>query len=193
VTLGDAPARRGLLGQGAFLTFTSYPTRTSPVQRGKWVLSQLLCQAPPPPPPGVEGLPAPTQVMGSVRQRLEAHVSKPVCASCHKSMDPIGFGLEGFDGIGASRTHDLGYAIDARGSLPDGRAFDGPVELSSLVANDPALTTCIAQHLFTYALGRAAGAEEGSLLGRVAQGGTLPSLVDALVHEPVFRATGAAP
>jgi len=192
ISLGDAPARRGLLAQGAFLTFTSYPTRTSPVQRGKWVLSQLLCQAPPPPPPGVEGLPAATQVMGSVRQRLEAHVSKPVCAACHKTMDPMGFALEGFDGIGAARTHDLGYPIDTRASLPDGRSFDGAVELSELVASDPKLTECIAQHLFTYALGRAAGAEEGSLLERVAAGATLPSFIDALVHEPVFRARGAA-
>jgi hypothetical protein len=110
--------------------------------------------------------------MGSVRQRLEAHVSKPVCAACHKAMDPLGFGLEGFDGIGASRTHDEGYAIDARGTMPDGRPFDGPVELSEHLANDPKLVKCIAQHLFTYALGRAPGAEEDSLLGRVAEGGS---------------------
>ncbi len=193
VTLDEGSQRRGLLTQGAFLTFTSYPTRTSPVQRGKWVLSQLLCQSPPPPPPGVEGLPTATQVMGSVRQRLEAHVSKPVCASCHKQMDPIGFGLEGFDGIGAARERDLGYAIDATGKLPDGRSFDGPAQLSQLVASDPNLELCIAQHLFTYALGRPPGGEEQSVLESLAEAHTLPGLVDALVHAPVFRARGAAP
>ncbi len=185
--------RRGILGQSSFLTVSSYPTRTSPVQRGKWVLSQLLCSAPPPPPPGVDGLPEPNQVPGSVRKRLEAHVNKPACAGCHRTMDPIGFGLEHFDGTGHYRTEDLGFPIDASGVLPDGRRFNGATELSLVLAEDPYLSRCLTDTFFTYASGRAPAQEDNERLGAVdrtfvKKGGTLPALIEALVLSSGFRA-----
>lgn len=157
VTLQD-PNRRGILTQGAVLTVTSFPTRTSAVKRGKWVLTQLLCDEPPPPPPGVEGLkpePVPT---GSLRERLEAHRADPTCASCHALMDPIGFGMESYDGIGTFRTEDNGYPIDASGTLPSGDTFNGVLELSGIIAGDQRFTMCVSEKLFVYALGR--GPEE---------------------------------
>jgi hypothetical protein len=146
--------RRGLLTHGSLLTVTSHPTRTSPVRRGKWVLEQLLCSAPPPPPPGVEGLPEAGELRGSVRERTEQHRADPTCASCHQLMDPIGFGLERYDGVGAWRDQDDGFPIDATGALPDGRAFDGALELADLLAQDERLARCASRQLFTYALGR---------------------------------------
>jgi hypothetical protein len=157
VSLAGTP-RRGVLTQGSLLTVTSYPTRTSPVKRGKWVLEQLLCSAPPPPPPGVEGLTDSPGARGSIRQRLEEHRKNPVCASCHSLMDPIGFGLENFSGIGAYRTMDNGAPVDASGKLPDGRTFAGARELAGLLATDPRFPRCTAEKLYTYALGR--GPEE---------------------------------
>jgi uncharacterized protein DUF1592/uncharacterized protein DUF1588/uncharacterized protein DUF1587/uncharacterized protein DUF1595/uncharacterized protein DUF1585/predicted xylan-binding protein with Ca-dependent carbohydrate-binding module len=149
--------RGGLLTQTSILTVTSNAKRTSPVRRGKWVFEQLLCGHVPPPPPDAGPLAEPpmgTQPMMSLRQRMEQHRRNPRCASCHQLMDPIGFGLENFDGIGAWRTTDSGFAIDATGTLPDGRAFDGPRQLAALIKTDPALTSCMIQRLFTYALGR---------------------------------------
>lgn len=150
----EGSARRGLLTQAGLLTVTSYPTRTSPVKRGKWVLEQLLCAPPPPPPPGVEGLTTEEMPQGSLRERMEAHRTDPVCASCHTAMDPIGFGFENYDGIGKYRDTDQGFDIDPSGMLPDGTGFSGPIELAGLLAQDDRLPRCMAQQLFTYALGR---------------------------------------
>lgn len=152
--------RMGLLGHASILTATSHPNRTSPVKRGKWVLEQLLCSAPPPPPPAVEGLPNDEQQSASLRQRMEQHRSDPVCAGCHKIMDPIGFGLEHYDGTGKWRDLDGEHPIDATGTLPDGRAFDGGVELAELIATDPRFPQCVTRQMLTYALG-----SEPDLLG----------------------------
>ena len=154
------PVRRGLLGQGSVLTVTSYSNRTSPVQRGKFVLDNLLGSPPPAPPPNVEGLqeagaggaPATT-----VRERMEAHRQNAVCASCHAQMDPIGFALENFDAIGKWRESEFGLPIDATGALPDGTRFDGPVELrKTLVRRHPEFVHTLVEQLLTYALGRGA-------------------------------------
>jgi hypothetical protein len=157
VTLVDEQ-RRGLLGQGSILTVTSYATRTSPVVRGKWLLENILGAPPPPPPPNVPelveddagGQPA------SVRERMEQHRRNPVCASCHSTIDPLGFALENFDAIGKWRaTGQDGEPIDASGTLPDGRAFVGPVGLRDLLlSRREEFVSTATEKLLTYALGR---------------------------------------
>ena len=148
--------RRGLLGHGGLLTITSQPNRTSPVKRGKWVMSQLLCMEPPPPPANVEAFAEQTTPTGTLRQQFEAHRAKPECAGCHSMMDPIGFGLENYDAVGRYRTTDTGgFAIDSSGTLFDGRTFNGPTELAATMSADPKFADCTARQLFTYALGRA--------------------------------------
>ena len=130
VTLDD-DRRGGILGQGSILTTTSYPNRTSPTLRGKWVLENLLGAPPPAPPANVPDLSESEAASPTpVRERLEAHRANPVCASCHAQMDPLGLALEPFDAIGKWRTHDGTDAIDASASLPDGSAFAGPAGVS---------------------------------------------------------------
>ncbi len=153
----EAPAMRGgVLTQASVLTVSSYATRTSPVLRGKWILENLLGAPPPDPPPGVPNLSeAKAGVTASVRQQLEAHRTNPTCAACHRRMDPLGFGLENYDGIGAWRTTDAGSPIDATGELPDGRTFDGPVALRSILERErDAFARALTVKLLTYALGR---------------------------------------
>lgn len=150
VSLADSP-RRGFLTQGSFLRVTSRPKRTSPVLRGKWVLDNLLCTPPRPPPPGVEGLPDNMMMStGSIRDRLEAHLTNPICASCHRTMDPLGFGLDSFDAIGRYRTEDAGFPINTTGELGDGTVFDGAVELTQQLAGNPGVYRCMVQKLYTY-------------------------------------------
>lgn len=153
VTISD-PQRRGLLGQGSILTVTSFPTRTSPVKRGKWVMTQLLCSEPPAPPPGVEGLITEAMPTGTIRQRLEKHRENPICASCHVEMDNIGFGLEQFNGIGLFRAEDSGFPVDSSGVLPGGKTFNGMLELSNILVDDPRFLHCVSEKMLTYALGR---------------------------------------
>ncbi|MBL0221155.1 MAG: DUF1588 domain-containing protein [Myxococcales bacterium] len=129
---------------------TSRPKRTSPVLRGKWVLDNLLCTPPRPPPPGVEGLPDAMTATGSIRERLEAHRNNPICASCHRTMDPIGFGLDNFDAIGRYRTADAGFPINATGELTDGTVFDGATEMTQQLAANPGVYRCMVQKLYTY-------------------------------------------
>ncbi|HEY7169563.1 MAG TPA: DUF1592 domain-containing protein [Vicinamibacterales bacterium] len=157
VTFADN-SRGGLLGQGSVLTVTSYPTRTSPVLRGKWLLENILGTPPPPPPPNVPAL-KDTGESGkpaSVRERMELHRKNPVCASCHARMDPLGFALENFDGIGRWRTADEGDTpIDASGVMPDGTKFQGVAGLrAALVAHREEFAYTVAEKLLTYALGR---------------------------------------
>jgi hypothetical protein len=132
VSLASTP-RRGILGQASMLTVTSYGNRTSVVLRGKWVLENLL-NAPPPPPPAVvpDIEDAKVGAEATLRQRMEAHRENAVCASCHAKMDPIGFGLENFDAVGGWREKDGKLPINASGVLPDGRSFNGPVELAKI-------------------------------------------------------------
>ena len=150
--------RRGLLGHGSILTVTSYPNRTAPTIRGKWVLEQLLGTPPPPPPPDVPSLKEDgnTRTL-TMRERMELHRANPACAVCHKVMDPLGFALENFDGLGRWReTSGLGTdPIDASGVLPDGTRFDGPAELREvLLGKQDLFVETFTERLLTYALGR---------------------------------------
>lgn len=150
------PANRGgILTQASILTLTSNPTRTSPVKRGKWVLDQLLNTPPPPPPPDVPELPETKRLTGSLRKVMELHREKPVCASCHQRMDPIGFAFENYDAVGAWRDKDGSFAIDPSGVLPDGRSFQGPAELKTILREKKELfSRGLADKMLTYALGR---------------------------------------
>ncbi len=150
-------ARRGLLGQGSMLLVTSNANRTSPVQRGKWILENLLGSPPPLPPPNVPPLKenAAGAAATSVRERMEAHRSNPVCAGCHKIMDPIGLSLENFDGIGRWRTVDSGFPIDASGQLVDGTPIDGPASLRKALLDRPdAFVGTMTEKLLMYGIGR---------------------------------------
>jgi len=150
-------ARRGLLGHGSILAVTSYPDRTSPVVRGKWILENLLGAPPPDPPPNVPGLVA-TDGAGSaisMRERLARHRDNPNCAGCHALMDPLGFALENFDAVGRWRTlGDAGEWIDAAGALPDGTPFDGVEGLRAALMSSDLFVTTMTEKLLTYALGR---------------------------------------
>jgi len=152
------PNRGGILGQGSILTVTSYPNRTSVVQRGKWVLDNLLGTPPPPPPPDVPSLKAHGEEGSqlTMREQMEQHRANPICAACHTRMDPIGFSLENYDGIGKWRAKDSGQTIDATGKLPDGTQFEGLAGLRNLLLTtrrDQFIAT-VADRLLTYALGR---------------------------------------
>ena len=157
VTFDDG-VRGGLLGQGSILTVTSYPTRTSPVLRGHWLLEHLLGAPPPPPPPDVPDLPDRGEGgrPASVRERLEQHRENPVCAACHAPMDPLGFALEHFDAIGKWRaTGEGGDPIDASGVFPDGTEFEGLAGLKAmLLSRDEQFVQTVLEKLATYALGR---------------------------------------
>lgn len=148
--------RGGLLTQASVLTISSYANRTSPVLRGKWVLESLLGAPPPPPPPDVPNLDeANIGTTSSMREQLEQHRKNATCASCHVRMDPLGFGLENFDAIGAWRTKDGEFPINAAGTLPDGRSFTGPQGLKSILKAQPdAFTECLTRKMLIYALGR---------------------------------------
>ena len=151
--------RGGLLGQGSVLTATSYPNRTSPTKRGLWVLESLLGAPPPPAPPEVPGLPDADHPRRdrrlSMRERMEIHRISPVCASCHVLMDPLGFALENYDGIGAWRTTEDGAPIDVASRLPDGSRFAGPHGLRDiLLGAEERFVETVAEKLLTYALGR---------------------------------------
>jgi mono/diheme cytochrome c family protein len=157
VALAD-PNRHGLLGQASILTVTSYPNRTAPTIRGKWVLEQLLGIPPPPPPPNVPSLKddATTRSL-TMRQRMEMHRANPTCAACHKMMDPLGFSLENFDGLGTWResTAPGSGPIDTSGVLPDGTMFNGPAGLREvLVGKQDLFVETFTERLLTYALGR---------------------------------------
>ncbi len=150
--------RGGLLTQASILTVTSTPTRTSPVKRGKWVLENLLGTPPPPPPPDVpefkEGKEA--ALTGTLRQRMEQHRENPMCAACHARMDPIGFGLENFNGIGAWREKEGAFSIDSAGKLVSGESFNGPADLKSILLKRKRddFVHCLTEKMLTYALGR---------------------------------------
>ena len=143
--------RKGLLGKGSVLTVTSYPNRTSPTLRGKWLLENLLGTPPPPPPPDVPSLREEKDVsLLTMRQRMERHQANPVCAGCHVRMDPLGFALENFDGLGRWRA-----GVDSSGILPDGTKVDGPVGLRNiLLSKKEQFVTTATERLLTYALGR---------------------------------------
>ena len=188
--------RSGLLGQGSILTVTSYPDRTSVVQRGKWVLENLLGTPPPPPPPDIPALEAHAKDGKhlTMRQQMEQHRANPTCSSCHSRMDPIGFSLENYDGIGAWRSKDGGNPIDASGKMPDGATFDGPGGLRNLLLTthrDEFLAT-VTEKLLTYALGRGLEFYDGPAMRAIVrdaatQNSTIPALISSVVKSPQFQ------
>lgn len=184
--------RGGLLKQAGILTVTSYPTRTTPVKRGKWVLTQLLCDPPDPPPPGVEGLKIEEVPTGTIRERLAAHSQYEPCRSCHEVIDPAGFALEHYDGIGAWRTEENGFPVDATGELPTGEKFDGAEEMAQLLAEDPRFTRCLTKQLMTYALGRGIEDVDAPFLEQIekdlpGRGSTLRGLIGLITTSEPFR------
>ncbi len=158
VTLDPDHPRGGLLGHGGLLMVTSYPNRTSPVVRGKWLLETILGAPPPEPPPNVPGLPDRGEggEPASVRERLERHRANPACAGCHAPMDPLGFALENFDAIGTWRaTSEAGQPIDASATMPSGFAFEGPAGLRRvLLSRGEDFAAAVTEKLLAYALGR---------------------------------------
>lgn len=150
--------RGGILTQGSVLTITSNPTRTSPVKRGKWILENILGAPPPPPPPDVPELSESKEAVlsGSLRQRMEQHRETPICASCHARMDPIGFGFENFNGIGAWRDKDGDFPVDAAGELSSGEHFADAAGLKKIIVDKKRseFVDCLASKMLTFALGR---------------------------------------
>jgi hypothetical protein len=187
--------RGGLLGMAAVLAVSSYPNRTSPVLRGKWVLESLLGTPPPPPPPSVpaleevhEGSPAKT-----VRVRLEQHRQNPACSGCHNRIDPLGFGLENYDVLGRWRLEDSGAAVDAKGELPDGTIFNGPEEFKAvLLSRKDVFIRNLVSKTLGYALGRGLKLEDSCTIDRIAEqlriaGYKAQTLVEEIVLSVPFR------
>jgi hypothetical protein len=194
--------RTGFLGLAGFLTHTSVPSRTSPTARGAWVLGELLCAPPPPPPPDVPKLdeaaePDAMESAGAenVRERLERHREQgSTCAACHSQFDPMGLGLERYDGIGRYREqYPNGDPIVAEGVMPDGSSFAGPLELGALIGADPRFSACAASMLLGYALGRDLDGEADHALAQrlnerwAARGPTLRNLLKEVVLSDGFR------
>jgi hypothetical protein len=151
------------------LTISSYSTRTSPVLRGKWIMENILNSPPPAPPPAVPSLDdSKVGSTGTLRQQMEEHRKNPACASCHSRMDPLGFGLENFDAVGGWRTEDGKFPVDASGALPDGRTFQGPLELKALLkADQDRFVRGLTEKLLTYALGRGLERYDRPALGSI--------------------------
>lgn len=163
VELPENSHRGGLLGMAAVLAVSSYPQRTSPVLRGKWILDAMLGTPPPPPPPNVPELKEnhAGEPPKSVRERLTQHRENPACASCHSRIDPLGFALENYDVLGRWRSEEEGKPIDAKGELPDGTQFDGPEQLKkALLERKHLFARNLTAKMLGYALGRGLTLEE---------------------------------
>ncbi|MFO0616907.1 MAG: DUF1592 domain-containing protein [Polyangiaceae bacterium] len=190
--------RGGILRQGSLLTVTSNPDRTSPVKRGKWILTNLLCDSPPDPPANVPPVQKGDLVGKTVREVFEAHRANPICNSCHEVMDQLGFSLENFDAIGAWRTDDNGLPIDATGKLPDGTAFANGAEMADIVGKDARFPKCVLKKLYTYGLGRGAGKADEHFLDDLAEryaatGLELRNAIKLVVKSEPFRTRHGEP
>jgi len=190
----DGEQRAGIFTQASVLTVTSYPTRTSPVRRGKWLLEQVLGASVPPPPPGAGDLPdhPDDRKAATLRQRMERHLKDPGCAACHRTLDPLGFGLEAYDAVGAWRTRDGAFPLDTSGTLPDGRSFSTPAELRAIVRADPGFVRCFAEKLLTYALGRGLTEADAPAVARIVSGASeggwrFSRFVEGVVDSVPFR------
>jgi hypothetical protein len=192
VDLARHPERQGVFGHGSLLTVTSNSDRTSPVQRGVWVLEQMLCAAPPPPPPDVENLPPPVDPNMTMRERMAEHRSQPACQGCHRLMDPLGLALENYDPIGRWRLKEVsGAPVDPTGELPNGTVLRGPEDMRRFVKDDPKLSACLTEHLLTYALGRGMAKEDECAVKEIAataeaSGGRLSDYILSIVLSDHF-------
>jgi len=196
VTLPPDSPRGGLLGQGSILTITSYATRTSPVNRGKWVLQNLLSSPPPPPPPNVPALKTegkdPGQTL-TMRDAMVRHRADPACAGCHSRMDPIGFAMENFDAVGRWRDRDGDTSIDPSGVFPNGEKFNGMAGLKAALLSHPReFVSTISSELLMYAIGRNVQYfDEPAIRAIVKEGArdnyTFSSLVLGVVNSVPFR------
>ena len=192
------PNRRGLLGQGSVLSLTSVATRTSPVLRGKFILTTFLNTPPPPPPPNVPTLEESAKGGGAapktVRQQMELHRSNPTCASCHRIIDPVGFALENFNSVGQWRdTGADGAPIDAAGVLADGSKVDGPAALRQVILSRPeAFVTTLTERILTYALGRGVEPSDMPVVRTIVKGSAptnyrLSSIITGIVKSAPFQ------
>lgn len=186
--------RGGLLGMAAILAVSSYPHRTSPVLRGKWMLEAILGTPPPPPPPDVPQLEETKgAAVHTLRERLAQHRANPVCASCHSRIDPLGFALENYDVLGRWRTEDAGQAIDAKGELPDGSVFEGPEQLKAVFLNKrDVFVRNLTSKILGYALGRGLTLQDSctvdQIMAEVKQNDySAQSLINAVVMSAPFR------
>ncbi len=191
--------RFGYLGLGQFLTVSSYHHRTAPTLRARRILDQLMCAPPPQPPanlmiPPLDGDSGTAEAAAqNIRQRLEMHRKNPVCAGCHATFDAIGMALENFDAIGQYRpTYPNGAAIDASGQIQDGKTFVGLEGLTDMLTSDPRFTSCVAEKLFIYSLGRGVEPSDRPYLDNVAHAwasntAVLPALVKNLIQADTFR------
>jgi len=195
VTLADE-RRRGLLGEGTVLAVTSYPNRTSPVLRGKWILENILGTPPPPPPPNVPTLKENGEggKIMSVRERLEEHRKNPSCATCHRVMDPLGFSLDNFDATGEWRSKEApGLPVDAAGQLADGTPVDGPVALrKALLMHPEQFARTLTEKLLTYGLGRGLEYYDMPVIRAIAsdaarQNYRFSALITGIVKSTAFR------
>jgi hypothetical protein len=200
VALADR-RRGGVLTQASILTLTSNPNRTSPVKRGQWVLQQMLGTPPPPPPPDVPKLDESQQAAdaGSLRDRMEAHRTKPECASCHQQMDPLGFALENYDAVGRFRTMDGGFRIDPSGELIGGRRFADVTELKLLLKStaQKKFARCLIENVLTYSLGRGLQAYDYCTVEDirkqlVASDYRIRSIIFGIVESKAFQYRGVA-
>lgn len=197
VTLPEDTPRRGLLGQIAILALYAHPTSSSATLRGKFVRTKLLCLEIPAPPVNVNtALPEPTDSAKTLRDRVKIHFQNPTCASCHKIMDPIGLGLEQYDGIGRWRTKENGALIDPSGTL-DGTDFAGPGDLAQAIHDHPDFPSCVVKKLYAYATGFTPQETEKPTISAlterfVATGHRMKPLLAAVATSPAFRAFGAA-
>jgi hypothetical protein len=188
------PRRGGILGMGAMLMTSSFPSRTSPVKRGKWILDKLLDAPPPPPPANVGELPKDDKPIKdlTLRQQLEQHRQRRSCASCHAQMDALGFALENYDVVGLWRDELHGVKVDSRATLPDGTELLGPIELKkALLARADDFVRAMAKNLLVHGIGREIGlADEGELAKVVAstrqRGDRFLALLEAVVQSPLF-------
>lgn len=192
------PERGGVLSQGSVLAVSSYPTRTSVVIRGKYILQNILGTPPPPPPPDVPALDEATVATAeSLRKQMELHRGNPACASCHSRMDPLGFGLENYDAIGKWRTLDGGAAVDSSGTLPSGQSFSSPAEMRKILSKMlPEFSHCLTEKMLTYALGRGLTAEDKPTVRNITQrlaasGYGLQTLVLEIVRSFPFQSRRA--
>lgn len=183
----------GLLRHAAILTITSYPTRTSPVKRGKWLMEEILGEPPPPPPPGVGDLPEDEASLRatSLRERLAEHRARPECAVCHDEMDTLGLALERFDPIGRYRTASHGHPIDAVVVHPDGRELAGLPGLRDDLLRGTRFERCVAEKLLIFAIGRGLSDEDEDAVLRILERAEredfrFSALVRAVVHSPLF-------